>query len=209
MNLLLKLFKFLTKDNNSKKQYIWFDNPKENLIMSDIHLDLRNPVQGKKYVSIGKNSSISASFIFESETGYIKIADRVFCGSSTFICRNGIQIDENVQIAWGCLFYDHNAHSFDFKERRKDIDVFLDNKKKGRNINKNEGKNWKVVHSSPIHICHDAWIGTNVSILNGVTIGEGAIIGAGSVVRDDIPAWSIAYGNPCKVVAINKYKTEN
>ena len=42
-------------------------------------------------------------------------------------------------------------------------------------------------------------------ILNGVTIGEGAVIGAGSVVREDIPAWTIAYGNPCKVVAKNKY----
>jgi len=123
-----------------------------------------------------------------------------------FICRSSIQIDENVQIAWGCLLFDHNSHSFDYSERRKDIDVFLSNKKAGRDVLKNEGKDWSVVKSAPIHICHDAWIGANVIILNGVTIGEGAIIGAGSVVRDDIPAWSIAAGNPAVVIGMNKYK---
>ena len=40
----------------------------------------------------------------------------------------------------------------------------------------------------------------NVIILKGVTIGEGAIIGAGSVVTHDIPAWTIAAGNPAKVI---------
>lgn len=112
-----------------------------------------------------------------------------------------------MQIAWNFLIYDHNAHSFDFRERRKDIDVLIRNQKIGESaVHEMQDKDWSVVHSAPIHICHDVWIGTNVTILNGVTIGEGAIIGAGSVVREDIPAWSVAYGNPCKVVAMNKYK---
>jgi acetyltransferase-like isoleucine patch superfamily enzyme len=45
-----------------------------------------------------------------------------------------------------------------------------------------------------------AWIGGRSIILHGVTIGEGAIIGAGSVVTKDIPAWTIAVGNPARVV---------
>lgn len=110
-----------------------------------------------------------------------------------------------MQIAWNCLFYDHNAHSFDWRKRQKDIDVFLENKKSGRDVLKNAGKDWGVVHSAPIHICHDAWIAEGVTILNGVTIGEGAVIGAGSVVRDNIPPWSIACGNPCRVTAMNRF----
>ena len=43
------------------------------------------------------------------------------------------------------------------------------------------------------------WIGGNVIILPGVTIGDNCTIGAGSVVTKDIPANSVAYGNPCKV----------
>ena len=170
-------------------------------------MDLRNP-QNRKYVEIGKDSFIDVSCIFETSSGFIKIADRVFIGGAALICRSSIQIDENVQIAWGCLLYDHNAHSFDYRERRKDIDVFLANKKAGRDALKNEGKDWDVVHTAPIHICHDAWIGANVTILSGVTVGEGAIVGAGSVVRDDIPAWSIAYGNPCRAVAMNRYRPQ-
>jgi acetyltransferase-like isoleucine patch superfamily enzyme len=45
----------------------------------------------------------------------------------------------------------------------------------------------------------DVWIGFNVIILSGVTIGRGAVIGAGSIVTRDIPPYSVAVGNPCKV----------
>ena len=40
----------------------------------------------------------------------------------------------------------------------------------------------------------------NVIILKGVTIGEGAVVGAGSVVTKDVPAWTVVAGNPAKVV---------
>ena len=49
-------------------------------------------------------------------------------------------------------------------------------------------------------IGNDVWIGQNVTILPGVHIGDGAIIGANSVVTKDIPAYHIAAGNPCKVI---------
>lgn len=53
--------------------------------------------------------------------------------------------------------------------------------------------------SAPIVIEDDVWIGANATIVGGVTIGKGSIIGAGSVVTRDIPSGVIAYGNPCKV----------
>ena len=46
----------------------------------------------------------------------------------------------------------------------------------------------------------DVWIGSNVTILGGVTIGRGSVIGAGSLVTKDIPANTLAYGNPAKAV---------
>lgn len=49
-------------------------------------------------------------------------------------------------------------------------------------------------------IGNDVWIGQNVTFLPGVHVGDGAIIGANSVVAKDIPAYSIAVGNPCRVV---------
>lgn len=47
---------------------------------------------------------------------------------------------------------------------------------------------------------NDVWIGQNVTVLPGVKIGDGAIIGANSVVAKNIPAYSVAVGNPCRVV---------
>ena len=47
---------------------------------------------------------------------------------------------------------------------------------------------------------NDVWIGQNVTVLPGVHIGDGAIIGANSVVAKDIPAYHIAAGNPCKII---------
>lgn len=52
----------------------------------------------------------------------------------------------------------------------------------------------------PIHLCKGSLIGMETFVMPGVTIGEGAIIGAGSLVTKDIPAWTIATGRPAKVI---------
>jgi acetyltransferase-like isoleucine patch superfamily enzyme len=51
-----------------------------------------------------------------------------------------------------------------------------------------------------IHIKKNAWIGARVNILPGVTIGENAIVGTGSIVTKDIPDNAVAVGNPARVV---------
>lgn len=55
------------------------------------------------------------------------------------------------------------------------------------------------MYSFPITIEDNVWIGANVVVLPGVTIGENSVIGAGSVVTKDIPANVVAFGSPCKV----------
>ena len=57
-----------------------------------------------------------------------------------------------------------------------------------------------VEFSKPVFIGNDCWIGGNTVICPGVTIGDGCTIGAGSVVTKDIPANSLAVGNPAKVI---------
>lgn len=52
----------------------------------------------------------------------------------------------------------------------------------------------------PVAIGEDVWIGSNCVIVPGVTIGKKSVIGAGSVVTKDVPAFSLAVGNPAKVV---------
>lgn len=55
-------------------------------------------------------------------------------------------------------------------------------------------------YARPICIGNDCWIAANVVVCGGVTIGDGCVIGAGSVVTRDIPSGVIAAGNPCKVI---------
>lgn len=59
------------------------------------------------------------------------------------------------------------------------------------------------VNHAPILIGNHVWIGTNAIILKGVHIGDGAVVGAGSVVTNDVPAHSLVAGNPAKVVKTN------
>ena len=52
----------------------------------------------------------------------------------------------------------------------------------------------------PVRVHKEAWIGTGAIILSGVTIGEGAVVAAGSVVTRDVPAGAIVAGNPARVI---------
>ncbi|MBQ5544112.1 MAG: sugar O-acetyltransferase [Clostridia bacterium] len=63
-----------------------------------------------------------------------------------------------------------------------------------------DSRNSMYEYGIPVTIGDNVWIGGNVVICPGVTIGSNCVIGAGSVVTKDIPDWSIAAGNPCKVI---------
>ena len=88
----------------------------------------------------------------------------------------GVKIGSNVLIAAHCCITSlgHNYHSSKIRE--------------GSMISKS------------VSIEDDVWLGYNVTVLPGVTIGKGSVIGAGSVVCSDIPPYSIAVGNPAKVI---------
>jgi len=58
--------------------------------------------------------------------------------------------------------------------------------------------------SKGIKIEDDVWIGSNSTVLDGVTIGRGSVIGAGSVVTQDIPPFSVALGVPAKLIKERK-----
>ena len=65
---------------------------------------------------------------------------------------------------------------------------------------KEDGSPYDLEFGRPIIIGNDCWIASNVTICGGVTIGDNCVIGAGSVVTRDIPANSLAAGNPCRVI---------
>lgn len=67
-------------------------------------------------------------------------------------------------------------------------------------FNEKTGVVTNLEYTAPIVIEDNCWIAASVTVIGGVTIGEGCVIGAGSVVTKDIPPNSLAVGNPCRVI---------
>ena len=155
-------------------------------------------------LEIQEKSMVGCNFIFESSEGFIKIGKRTFINSGTkLISRNRIEIGDDVTIAWGCYIYDHDSHSLDWRNRISDITQQREDYFAKRDFIAN--KDWSTVNSAPIKIGDKVWIGFNAIILKGVTIGEGAIVGAGAVVTKDVPPYTVVAGNPAKVVKNIEY----
>lgn len=170
----------------------------DSVLMDDFSLSVRKPTPGKKYVRVGKDCMLSGRIIFETPAGEVIFGNSVFLGGAKIICRSRIEFGDNIFVAWGVYLYDHDSHSTDFRERRKDLAQQMKDYRAGRDFIEN--KNWDVVKSAPIKVGNDVWVGMEAVILKGVTIGEGAIIAARSVVTKDVPPWSIVAGNPAQVV---------
>ncbi len=89
---------------------------------------------------------------------------------------NKVKFGDNVFVAPNCAFYTA-GHPLDYKERNKGLE-----------------------YAKPIKVGNNVWIGGNVTVLPGVSIGDNVVIGAGSVVTKDISSNVIAVGNPCRVI---------
>lgn len=204
--ILIKCYKKLKKIKLMRRIRPYVLLAEDSVYGNGFQVDIRQPKSDKVYLKIGSQCIIDGKFIFEKDSGAITIGDRVHIGNSSFISINSIEIGDDVTIAWDCLFYDHNSHSVDWNERMNDTkQEYEDHIRTGNSI---KNKNWSVVKSKPIKICDKVWIGTRCTILKGVTIGEGAIVAAGSVVTKDIPPWTMVGGNPAKYIRTLKEKNE-
>jgi acetyltransferase-like isoleucine patch superfamily enzyme len=124
--------------------------------------------------TIGDETKIGA--FVEIQRG-VNVGKRVKISSHTFICE-GVNIEDNVFIGHGVMFInDRYPHS-----TNRDGSLQTPN-------------DWVCVET---HIKIGASLGSNSTILCGVTVGEGAIVGAGSVVTHDVAPYTIVAGNPAK-----------
>lgn len=110
----------------------------------------------------------------------IVIGDRVGMSATTIASHLSVTIGDDTMIGAGTVITDSDWHSID-------TDVNVRHHTDGR--------------TAPVTIGHNVFIGTRCLILKGVTIGDNAVIGAGSVVTKDIPKNAIAAGNPCRVLS--------
>ena len=157
-------------------------------------------VRGKQYIKIGKgfttgfNCRLDAFNINNLNEKYlIEIGENVEINDDVHIgAVEKIVIGDNVLIASKVYISDHNHGSY--KGEEQDSPMSMPKKRK--------------IYSSPIKIERNVWIGEFVSILQGVTVGEGSIIGTMSVVTKDIPPYTIVVGSPAKPIKRYNFETK-
>ena len=139
-------------------------------------------------VEIGNDTNIMLNARLDCWPSYagVKLSPRLVIGNRaliglnfTAVCSDTLQIGDDVMIAAGVSIVTENH---------------------GMDPELPQGYRDQPLISAPVCIENGCWIGTNVVILPGVTVGEKSIIGANSVVTKDIPPHSIAAGIPAKVI---------
>lgn len=118
---------------------------------------------------------------------HIKMGRRSYANFNFCVLdENRVTIGDNVFIGPNCTIMTP-IHPLCHEDRN----IFYD-EESGTNVN--------IEYSAPVTIDDNCWIGGSVTILPGVTIGEGCVIGAGAIVTRSIPPHSLAFGNPCRAI---------
>lgn len=142
----------------------------------DEEVDLRNKIMKQLFKNVGENVWIEPDF--RCEFG------------------KNITIGDDVYINFGCIILDCSEVTIGSHTLLgPNIGLYAANHSTDATERINGG-----CYGKPIHIGNNVWLGGDVKVLQGVTIDDNTIIGAGSIVTKDIPDNVIAVGNPCKVI---------
>ena len=138
---------------------------------------------------IGEGTIFHGSIAADREGAQVEIGTNTFFGGSRIVTASHVIIGNDVLVSWGCTIVDHGSHSTLWEERKDDVKNYYSNI-----------KHWDHVKIAPVRICDRAWIGFNSIIMPGVTIGEGAVVGCGSIVTKDVEPYTIVGGSPAKLI---------
>ena len=141
-------------------------------------------------IEVGRGCLISGSLITETPNSLVRIGDHSLVGGDTIVAAaQEIIVEADVLISYRCIITDSDNHSMRYSERKHDVRDWMTGK-----------HDWSRVAMAPIRICRGAWIGAQCIVLKGITIGEGAVVGMGSVVTKDVAPYTIVAGNPARVI---------
>ena len=168
------------------KAFTFFYFPKARIIRLPVYIRGKRGIVGAKSLTTGVNLRID--IISTNYTSpYLYIGDNVQINDYVHIgVADSVSIGDNTLIASKVFISDHNHGSYSEENQSSP----------------NSTPICRALKSKKVSIGKNVWIGEFVCILPGVTIGDGSIIGAMSVVTKDIQANSIAVGSPAKVIKI-------
>lgn len=143
-------------------------------------------------VRYGRGASTYLGTMFDvGPRGRVTLGDFALVHGARIICDVEVVIGDYALISWNVVLMDTYRVPIDPGERRKELERI-------------PSRQFRVacaeVPAKPIRIARNVWIGFGACVLPGVTIGQGSIVGARSVVTADVPPFTIVAGNPARVI---------
>lgn len=178
-------------------------------------------------IRIGRGASVYLSTMFDlGFNGRVRIGDFALLNGPRIMCDQEIEIGDYSLIAWNVVLMDNYRVPFDVSDRRRFLELLpslavrnwkresaaadksrIECQKKSVLNTYSIGRSdadfgfWKSDFGPrPIRIGRNVWIGFDVCVLPGVNIGDGAVVGARSVITDDVPPFTVVAGNPARLI---------
>jgi acetyltransferase-like isoleucine patch superfamily enzyme len=177
----------------------WYDGlvPESAVLDDECHvessyqflLDRSQPPYG---VRVHRGASVHGLTAFDvGPRGVVTFGAFSITNGTQFVCDEEITIGTGTMLGWNAVIMDTRRIPFDPEARRAVLD---------RVASSTPRRLLAEVETAPVRIGSNVYIGFDVMVLPGVTIGDGAVIGSRSVVTGDVEAYTVVVGNPARVV---------
>jgi acetyltransferase-like isoleucine patch superfamily enzyme len=148
--------------------------------------------QTPEAIRIGRGSSIYQGVMFDlGKKAQVRIGEFSLMNGGRIICESDIEVGDYCLISWSVVLMDSYRVPQSPAARRRQLEAVGESSPRQLNA---------PAEARPIRIGNNVWIGFESCVLPGVSIGEGSVVGARSVVTEDIPPFSVAVGNPARVI---------
>ncbi len=143
-------------------------------------------------VKYGRGASTYLGTMFDvGPQGHVELGEYALVHGARIICDAEVIIGDYALISWNVVFMDTYRLPFEPRQRRKELELVT-------------GRPSRIAFASvpatPIRVERNVWIGFDACVLPGVTIGEGSVVGAKSVVTESVPPFTVVAGNPARVI---------
>lgn len=160
---------------------------------------IQNESGDKSKIVIGDKTRLVNAVLICKENARIEVGSYCVLQGGVNVCSlESVTIGDFVGIASGTTIADNNTHALG-------VENWIRHRIRaapGGQGYPGLGNGWELSESSPVHIGDAVWIGSNCRINKGVSIGDGAIVAANSVVTKNVKAFTIVAGNPAKEVKV-------
>ena len=173
----------------------WYDGPVPDGVSAhdETHLDSAfcfEQVLGT--VAIARGAHIYSGSIFDvGPNGRVTVGECAMLNGVYVLCDAQVDIGAFATISWNVVFMDNYRMPVSPAARREVLE---------RRVRERAPVPKAVVETRPVRLRDNVWIGFDVCVLPGVTIGEGSVVGARSVVAEDVPDYTVVAGNPARPI---------